>query len=179
MHKKSSGAVPRLHGRCRLPEGPWLSWRARWSTFSKQASKLHSSTTKALRQTKLLTSLDVLSRPATTNIANCSVAPKVHVALNASDRRDNGCIQNYSPLLAMALLFPFDFPFYWELGHNVLCWTLMDLSTELPSSRRMRGTQSCNTSCLLMRHDSTSSQKRTVCCMYRRQGGHHRAPIPY
>jgi hypothetical protein len=41
----------------------------------------------------------------------------------------------------------FDFPFYWELGHNVLCWTLMDLSTELPSSRRMRGTQSCNTSC--------------------------------
>ena len=119
------------------------------------------------------------AEPTCNNIANCSVAPKVHVALNASDRRDNGCIQNYSPLLAMALLFPFDFPFYWELGHNVLCWTLMDLSTELPSSRRMRGTQSCNTSCLLMRHDSTSSQKRTVCCMYRRQGGHHRAPIPY
>ena len=39
-------------------------------------------------------------------IANCSLALKVHVTLNASDRRDNGCIANYSPLLAMALSCP-------------------------------------------------------------------------
>ena len=39
-------------------------------------------------------------------IANCSLALKVRVTLNASDRRDNGCIQNYSPLLAMALSCP-------------------------------------------------------------------------
>jgi hypothetical protein len=31
---------------------------------------------------------------------------KVHVTLKASDRRDNGCIANYSPLLTMALACP-------------------------------------------------------------------------
>ena len=30
----------------------------------------------------------------------------VHVTLKASDRTDNGCIPNYSPLLAMALSCP-------------------------------------------------------------------------
>ena len=39
-------------------------------------------------------------------IADCSLALKVRVTLNASDRRDNGCIANYSPLLAMTLCCP-------------------------------------------------------------------------
>ena len=70
-----------------------------------QTSKLHSSTTKALT-TNQTSYIHRRAEPNCNNVANCSLALKVHVTLNASDRRDNGCIANYSPLLAMALSCP-------------------------------------------------------------------------